>query len=139
MSDMGWSRYIAAQEDAEWGPCFEAATKHGLSLADAEDCDNGNHACPTCPHRDLFEPGGALLQHTPALQVKVVPVRPERTMEQFSRGLEVVRSIRAMWDGHSRLPAGSNEIIERNIRALMAEFDLTLTEWYYWSRKATAK
>lgn len=63
-------------------------------------------------------------------------IRQERTFESFSRGLEVVRAIRKMWDGHSRLPPGSNAQIEINIRALMAEFDLTLDEWHYWADKA---
>ena len=53
MADMGWSRHIAAQEAAEMGACFEAAEKHGIDPREAEDCDEGNKGCPTCPWKDL--------------------------------------------------------------------------------------
>lgn len=65
-------------------------------------------------------------------------IRQERTFESFSRGLEVVRAIQKMWEGHSRLPPGSNAQIETNIRALMAEFDLTIDEWHYWADQTIA-
>lgn len=63
-------------------------------------------------------------------------IRPSRSFENFSRGLEVIRAIHMMWDEHNRLPAGSNETINRNIENLMGKFDLTLDEWFYWAKLA---
>lgn len=52
MSDLGWSRYIRAEEDAHWGACFEAAAANGLTPIEAEDCDDGSHNCPSCPWKN---------------------------------------------------------------------------------------
>jgi len=52
MADLGWSRYIADQEEAHWGACFEAAEKHGMTPDEAEDCDDGDKECPECPWRE---------------------------------------------------------------------------------------
>ncbi len=42
-------------------------------------------------------------------------------------------------DAHGRLPAGSNATIERNIRALMERFGLSLDEWHAWADMAVNK
>lgn len=49
MSDMGWSSYVAAQEGAHYAACFETAARHGLTVLQAEDCNDGSHGCPDCP------------------------------------------------------------------------------------------
>lgn len=54
MSDMGWSSYIRGQEAAHYAACFETAAKRGLTVAQADDCDNGSHACPGCPFASVF-------------------------------------------------------------------------------------
>ena len=54
-------------------------------------------------------------------------IRGERTVERFSRGLELVRAIHSVWD--------ANELIPR-IEALLREFDLTVPEWHYWANQA---
>ncbi len=64
-------------------------------------------------------------------------VRPERRFEQYSRGAEMIEVIIEMWRDHNALPAGSNDQIARNTRALMDEYDLTYPEWYYWSQIAS--
>ena len=46
MSDMGWSRYIARQEDAAYQACAEARKRHGLEPDPEELVD-----CETCPAR----------------------------------------------------------------------------------------
>lgn len=67
-------------------------------------------------------------------------IRPERKLETFSRGPELVRAIREMcrlnesadWrlvDGEW-LPPSS--IINPRIEAIVTEYDLTVTEWHYW-------
>jgi hypothetical protein len=63
-------------------------------------------------------------------------VRPERTIEQYSRGAELHRSILAMWQANADTPYVQDRtaIINRRIDNLMADFDLTFDEWYYWSR-----
>lgn len=63
-------------------------------------------------------------------------VRPERTFEQFSRGLELVRAIRRMWFVHSCPPRPTNREINANIQAIVERFDLTVKEWHYWCRIA---
>jgi len=52
MSDLGWSRHIAAEEAANWGACFDAAAKHGVDPNDPEACDDREHDCPECPWRE---------------------------------------------------------------------------------------
>lgn len=49
MSDFGWSQQIREQEAAYYGACFEAAEKTGLSIEQAEECDEGSLGCPDCP------------------------------------------------------------------------------------------
>lgn len=58
MADLGWSKYIRDWEAAEWGPCFEAAAKQGLTPGQAEDCDEGSHSCPDCPWKQEFNAKG---------------------------------------------------------------------------------
>jgi hypothetical protein len=55
----------------------------------------------------------------------------ERSVEQH-----MIRATRLMWDDHHKLPAGSNSIIESNIRRLMERFDLSLDDWYSLSKRA---
>jgi hypothetical protein len=64
-------------------------------------------------------------------------IRAERSFEQYSRGSELVQAIKQMWEGHARLSYSRrdrNTIINSNIKKLMADFDLTLQEWYYWAK-----
>jgi len=66
-------------------------------------------------------------------------VRPERSFNQFSRGLELIKAIRAMWQAHARIPASvwpKSAIINPNIDRLMTEFDLTIPEWHHWAEIA---
>jgi hypothetical protein len=65
-------------------------------------------------------------------------VRPERSFERFSRTLELVRAIKAMWEAHDRIPASvwpRSTVINWNIDRLMEEFDLTIPEWHYWAEQ----
>jgi len=62
-------------------------------------------------------------------------IRPERTFEQYSRGAELVRAIRKLWQENEKLQGfGRNHLVNDNIEALMDDFDLTLDEWFYWSK-----
>ena len=63
-------------------------------------------------------------------------IRSERTLEQFSRGAELIQSIIAMWDANRRLPAGANDVIDKRIGDILGEYDLTLAEWHYWCSHA---
>ena len=72
-------------------------------------------------------------------------IRPERSFEQFSRGLELVKVIHAMWKRNAKETWRGNNVvgwippsraINARIEALMAEFDLTLGEWFYWAKQA---
>lgn len=69
-------------------------------------------------------------------------VRPERTMERFSRGGELVLAIQRTWSlnaGESW--RGSNLVgwtppsvaVNGRIQALCEEFNLTPAEWHYWA------
>lgn len=68
-------------------------------------------------------------------------IRPERSFENYSRGLELVRAIRTMWQANATerwyladgrwVPPGV--AIDGRIQALVAEFDLTRDEWFYWA------
>lgn len=40
-----------AEEAAAEGACARAATAHGLTAEQAEQCDDGDQGCPTCPWR----------------------------------------------------------------------------------------
>jgi len=65
-------------------------------------------------------------------------VRTERKFETYSRGAELVRAIKAMWEcneGDRGRPDGNTRINTR-IEALAAEYDLTSVEWIYWARIA---
>lgn len=62
MSDLGWSRYIAAQEEAHESACYEAARAHGLTVAQADACEDGQHRCAACPWRKPGEPAAAPIQ-----------------------------------------------------------------------------
>lgn len=55
MSDMGWSRYIADQENAHYAACYDAAAKHGLTVLQAEDCNDGSCGCIDCPFVEIFQ------------------------------------------------------------------------------------
>jgi len=73
-------------------------------------------------------------------------VRAERSFESYSRGADLVRAIRRMveanrsarWelvDGRWSPPSA---VINPRIGAIVAEHDLTVTEWHYWCRIAMA-
>ena len=66
-------------------------------------------------------------------------IRPERSFENFSRSLELIRAIRSMWDVHAKLPPGQNQTIEDNIQKILDDFDLTVDEWHYWARHCSAR
>lgn len=69
-------------------------------------------------------------------------VRPERSVECFERGAELVRRIIKMWDIHDLIPLSvydRNQIINQNIENLLKEFDLTVPEWHYWAEIARGK
>ncbi len=64
--------------------------------------------------------------------MSTIIVRPERSFEQFSRGLELVQAIKAMWAKHTtdhRTPL--DHVLDE--MDLMEEFDLDLMEWLYWT------
>jgi hypothetical protein len=63
-------------------------------------------------------------------------VRPERSISGYSRGAELTRAIHAMWQANEATPISVERvsIVNQRIESLMAEFDLTYGEWYYWSR-----
>lgn len=63
-------------------------------------------------------------------------VRPERTFESYSRGAELVETLRATWLVNNALPPGSNDAIEQNMRKVAADFDLTVPELHYWCKLA---
>ena len=66
-------------------------------------------------------------------------IRPERSFESYSRGAELLKAIKAMWEDVKKIPYTNPErsdLINRNIRKLMEEFDLTFHEWYHWSEIA---
>lgn len=61
-------------------------------------------------------------------------IRPERALEAFSRGSELVRDIRAMW----RLNKGAtNAEIADRISFLRLKYDLTLAEWHHWCEQSS--
>ena len=57
-------------------------------------------------------------------------IRPERSIERFSRGLELVRAIRRMWKCNEKVH--NNQLINSRIQAIVDEYDLRLPEWFYW-------
>ena len=62
-------------------------------------------------------------------------IRPERSFEQFSRGPDLVRAIRKVWDTNVRLPRSLpdlNDQINANCEEVTEEFDLNYPEWHYW-------
>jgi len=69
-----------------------------------------------------------------------LPIRPERSFEQFSRSAELVRAIKKMWrDNEKILEWPTSTIIERRINGILLDFDLSLKEWYYWAKIARAE
>jgi len=67
-------------------------------------------------------------------------IRPERSVESFSRGAELTSAITAMWEHNAAMCGMSAEInatINARIDAIMEEFDLTLQEWHYWCKQLT--
>ena len=73
-------------------------------------------------------------------------VRPERSFEQFSRGVELTRAILRMWEANAQDAFGGDprpprsevrSSINRRVSELMAEFDLTAAELDYWADMAT--
>ena len=65
-------------------------------------------------------------------------IRQERAYENFNRGLELIKAIRRMWALNITIPR-SNQQIETAIDNIMAEFDLTISEWHYWADLATGE
>ena len=51
----------------------------------------------------------------------------------------MVRAIRKLGQENEKLRGfGRNHLVNGNIEALMNEFDLTLDEWFYWSKHCAA-
>lgn len=46
---LGWSRYIADQEDNATASCRDCAIKNGHTTEEADNCDDGSVGCPDCP------------------------------------------------------------------------------------------
>ena len=68
-------------------------------------------------------------------------VRDHMTIGRCSVGLKIVLAIQNCQDENTRLSRGLpdiNQRIERNIEAVMDEYDLTLGEWHYWCKQARA-
>lgn len=55
MADLGWSRYIADQEDNATEHCITTALRNGHTIEQAENCDDGSVACPDCPFNPVQE------------------------------------------------------------------------------------
>ena len=51
MSDMGWSRYIADQEDNATEACISTAIKNGHTREESDLCDDGSVGCSDCPFK----------------------------------------------------------------------------------------
>ena len=51
MSDMGWSKYIADQEDNAVASCYDCAIRNGHTREEADNCDDGSVSCPDCPFK----------------------------------------------------------------------------------------
>jgi hypothetical protein len=69
-------------------------------------------------------------------------IRPERSIEQYSRGLKLVKTIHRMWDLNDRerpyMPWPTSQIINPRIEEIIMVFDLTVEEWHYWCKQAAA-
>jgi len=67
-------------------------------------------------------------------------IRSERSVEHYSRGLELAKAIQRMWDLNDRerpyMPWPTSQIINPRIEAIIREFDLTVEEWHYWCKNA---
>ena len=55
MSDMGWTRYEEAAEEASYSLCTETAIRNGHTVEEANNCDNGSVGCPDCPFGGRIE------------------------------------------------------------------------------------
>lgn len=70
-------------------------------------------------------------------------IRKEKSFECYSRGFELIKAIWALWDETDRILKSGvwppSKYINKNIRDLMAKFDLTLDEWHYWAELAREK
>lgn len=52
MQDLGsYLNGLEEQEAANWGVCFTAALAAGITQEQAENCDEGEYNCSTCPWR----------------------------------------------------------------------------------------
>ena len=69
-ADMGWSRYVAAQEAANDAACHETAARHGLTVVQAEECDDGSCGCPDCPFVPSLAPAPRASTHPHACCAK---------------------------------------------------------------------
>ena len=49
MPDMGYSRRIADEDEANEKACDETAKRNGYSKTDADMCKDGSLACKGCP------------------------------------------------------------------------------------------
>lgn len=115
--------------------CQSYSTFHGAMLC-----------CKAC-YNEVPDGQGDGSERRPVRGVmgKLDNIRDERTFERFSRGAALLRAIHSLWEQHDTLwrsyrfridrPVGT--VIEANIHALMSEYDLTFSEWYYWSNIAT--
>ena len=104
------------------------ANKEGLY--DAADFLT-NHLKPAEKPSFLF--GGVVVEDD---RKKQAEIRSERTFDNFSRGLELIKAIRRMWETNAKLPPGANQTINTNIQEVCDTFDLNVAEWHYWCRQA---
>ena len=47
--DLGHTRHITEQENANYHDCIENAKRHGYTVEEAEHCEIGYELCPDCP------------------------------------------------------------------------------------------
>ena len=75
---------------------------------------------------------------TTAPENTVITIRPSRTFESFSRGLELVRAVQGLWKANDETGYGYGlaGVKLARIRALCDDFGLTIAEWHYWCRQA---
>lgn len=61
-------------------------------------------------------------------------LRPERSVDLYSRGAELTQAILKVWKDNDRVPYTDDRCarINANCEAVMVEFDLTMEEWHHW-------
>lgn len=65
-------------------------------------------------------------------------IRTERTFEAYSRGVELVRAIKGLWQLNSLRIRHGEAAGETNgrIGRFCQRWDLTIDEWHYWCKIA---